>query len=74
MIDFLVEKINKDIEMYQFVHGKTGSVTLDIRDIRKLIKKYKEYKKDYFNELDKNRELEELLEKNRLDENYIIKG
>ena len=49
--------------MYQFVHGKTGSVTLDIRDIRKLIKKYKEYKKDYFNELDKNRELEELLEK-----------
>ena len=63
MIDFLVEKINKDIEMYQFVHGKTGSVTLDIRDIRKLIKKYKEYKKDYFNELDKNRELEELLEK-----------
>lgn len=63
MIDFLIEKINKDIEMYQFVHGKTGSVTLDIRDIRKLIKKYKEYKKDYFNELDKNRELEELLEK-----------
>ena len=63
MVDLLIEKINKDIEMYQFVHGKTGSVKLDIRDVKKLIKKYKEYKKYYFNELDKNRELEEKIEK-----------
>ena len=62
MIDLLIEKINKEIEMYQFVHGKTGSVVLDIRDIKKLINKYKENKKLYLNELDKIIELQEKIE------------
>lgn len=62
MIDLLIEKINKEIEMYQFVHGKTGSVVLDIRDIKKLINKYKENKKLYLNELDKTVELQEKIE------------
>lgn len=62
MIDLLIEKINKEIEMYQFVHGKTGSVVLDIRDIKKLINKYKENKKLYLNELDKTIELQEKIE------------
>ena len=62
MKDLLIEKIKEDIEMYEFVHGNTGSVKLDIRDIRKLIEKYEECRRNFLDEMDKNRELKELLE------------
>lgn len=73
MINLLVEKINRDIEMYQFVYGKTGSVKLDIRDIRELIEKEKKYSELYFEELEKNAELEEKIEKLE-QELLLIKG
>lgn len=73
MLPFVISKIEKEIQMWEFLHGKSGSVRLKTKNVEELIDRYKNIDKEYSKELDKKlkfteqllKENEELKDKNR---------